>query len=184
MRIGWAEEMGCPVNCIDFPTSFPPLSPNFKIELLSLVLLSFSELLVQLEIQNAIEMCFLVRLRFNWVSGMLNVKLTIRPLLTISQGENILIILGPVLLTHSNLTAKSVVSVTSEPYRQRHGNKCLFVILKVITQLFFAVFSSAQSHFRNSFSFTVCTCFFTTSFISVTCFCWKPTNICIGKPQF
>lgn len=70
--------MGCTVNCIDFLTSFPHLSPNFKIELLSLVLLSFSELLV--ETQNAVEMCFLVRLRFNWESGMLNIKLTIRPL--------------------------------------------------------------------------------------------------------
>lgn len=72
--------MSCTVSCVDFPTSFLHLSPNFRIELLSFVLLPFSELLVSLETENAVEMCFLVRLRINWESGMFKIKLIIRPL--------------------------------------------------------------------------------------------------------
>lgn len=57
--------------------------------------------------------------------------------------------MGPVLLTHSNLIAESVISVPGEPFRQRHENKYLFVVFKVIRQLFFTVFSSAYSLFRS-----------------------------------
>lgn len=139
--------MSCTVNCVYFPTSFLHLSPNFKIELLSFVLLSFSELLVQLETQNAIEMCFLVTLRFNWESGMFNIKLTIRPL---QLGREYFNNLGLCSSDPSNLIAESFISVPGELYRQRHENKYLFVVLKVIRQLFSTMSSSAYSLFRNS----------------------------------